>query len=193
MNFYDRYKYLCGLKRLSPQSKEVLDAIGVTSGTVTGWSRGATPKPEIISNIARYFDISADYLLGLSDIPHFENTVEEMTELLLNFADVQVYDDYSGSRPEYIVTYDGKSFNYQEHEYNSLCTKLKSKINDSEFHTAFDFCQEIFGGNSPKDTVSLSAEEKQLIEWYRTLPDQGKTMVSAAIITELRRLESNNV
>lgn len=50
-------------KKPNPVGKE----LGVSSGTITGWKNGASPKPEILSKIASYFDVSVDYLIGKSD------------------------------------------------------------------------------------------------------------------------------
>mgnify|MGYP002802394097 CR=1 len=44
-------------------------AINVTSATVSVWSRGIKqPTADNIIAVAKYFDVSSDYLLGLSDI-----------------------------------------------------------------------------------------------------------------------------
>lgn len=50
-------------KKPNPVGKE----LGVSSGTITGWKNGALPKPEILSRIASYFDVSVDYLIGKTD------------------------------------------------------------------------------------------------------------------------------
>lgn len=51
-------------KKPNPVAKE----LGVSSGTVTGWKRGSLPKPEVLSKIASYFNVSVDYLMGKTDI-----------------------------------------------------------------------------------------------------------------------------
>ena len=64
--FWERFSEECTLagKKPNPVAKE----LGVSSGTVTGWKNGALPKPEILSKIASYFDVSVDYLLGKTNI-----------------------------------------------------------------------------------------------------------------------------
>lgn len=43
-------------------------AIGVSNSTITRWENGnIIPSIEHLYNIAKYFDVSADYLIGLQD------------------------------------------------------------------------------------------------------------------------------
>ena len=64
--FWERFLTECNLigKKPNPVAKE----LGVSSGTVTGWKRGSLPKPEVLSKIASYFNVSVDYLMGKTDI-----------------------------------------------------------------------------------------------------------------------------
>ena len=68
MTFYDRYEALCAERGLNPQSREMFEVTGVTSGTISGWKRGSEPRPSALIRIARFFDVSVDYLLGLSEV-----------------------------------------------------------------------------------------------------------------------------
>lgn len=44
-------------------------AIGVNNQTVINWQNGSNePKITCLRKIAQYFDVSSDFLLGLSDI-----------------------------------------------------------------------------------------------------------------------------
>ena len=66
MSFYERYVTLCREHDLSPQSAEMLAITGKTSGTITGWSKGSMPACDVLCRIAKYFDVTTDFLLGLS-------------------------------------------------------------------------------------------------------------------------------
>lgn len=72
--FWERFREECILigKKPNPVAKE----LGVSSGTVTGWKNGAVPKPEMLSKIASYFDVSVDYLMGETDIKEKPTTDE---------------------------------------------------------------------------------------------------------------------
>lgn len=61
--FYDRFKQLCEKKGVSC-NRAVLD-IGLSNATPTKWRKtGAIPTGETLEKIARYFNVSTDFLLG---------------------------------------------------------------------------------------------------------------------------------
>lgn len=63
--FADRFIRLCG----GCTQEEVGNAIGVKRAAVGHYQTGIrTPDSITLANIARYFGVSADYLLGLSDV-----------------------------------------------------------------------------------------------------------------------------
>ncbi|MGN0115638.1 MAG: helix-turn-helix transcriptional regulator [Acutalibacteraceae bacterium] len=52
--------------RHSLSQKQLAEQLGVSQQTVAKWESGnASPKPALIKRIAEYFDVSADYLLGI--------------------------------------------------------------------------------------------------------------------------------
>lgn len=85
MTFYDRYKQLCSEHGIKPQSQEILDILGVTSPTISGWKKGSSPKIEAICTLANYFHVSSDYLLGLSKLRvPIETTLTDHEQLLID-------------------------------------------------------------------------------------------------------------
>lgn len=58
---------LCNEKGISPNF--VAKQLGITSGTVTSWKKGATPRDTTLRKIADYFGVSVSYLLGVVDDP----------------------------------------------------------------------------------------------------------------------------
>lgn len=53
------------------KAKELSEAIGVSTGNISDWKSGrSSPSIEVLPKIAKYFNISVDYLLGLDDIPN---------------------------------------------------------------------------------------------------------------------------
>ena len=84
MTFYERYETLCTERGMKPQTQEMLDILGVTSPTISGWKKGSSPKMEAVCCLARYFGVTTDYLMGLSELrtPGMVLTEEEL--LLLN-------------------------------------------------------------------------------------------------------------
>ena len=62
--FWKRFYNLClqNGKRPNPIGKE----IGLSSGIINKWKNGGIPNGETLMKLAKYFDVSVDYLLGLS-------------------------------------------------------------------------------------------------------------------------------
>ena len=64
--FQQRLKELRLSKGLS--QKQLGEIIGTTYAAVSYWETGIKePKASYIVNLAKYFDVSTDYLLGLED------------------------------------------------------------------------------------------------------------------------------
>ncbi|HQG97209.1 MAG TPA: helix-turn-helix transcriptional regulator [Thermotogota bacterium] len=65
----DIFERLMELVRNKTQ-KEITEAIGISAGTLSRYlSRQRTPTIEIIVKFAKFFNVSSDYLLGLTDNP----------------------------------------------------------------------------------------------------------------------------
>lgn len=60
--FYDTFLQLCNEKGVAP-SRVALD-LGYSKTTATKWKAGSMPSADKLQNIADYFNVSADYLLG---------------------------------------------------------------------------------------------------------------------------------
>ncbi len=62
--FWERFYNLCirNGKKPNPVGKEV----GLSSGIISKWKNGGIPNGETLMKLARYFNVSTDYLLGLS-------------------------------------------------------------------------------------------------------------------------------
>ena len=60
--FYQRYAELCRKRGISPSKG--LQEMGLSSGNLLNWKNGRIPKTEVLNKIARYFEVSLDYLMG---------------------------------------------------------------------------------------------------------------------------------
>lgn len=66
MNFSDRLKYLRNAKIPTITQKDLANAIGVTQRKISFMETGTTePSLKDIMALCKYFNVSADYLLGL--------------------------------------------------------------------------------------------------------------------------------
>lgn len=69
MEFYKRFEQLCAEEGLKPQSKEMLEITGVSSPAISNWNlKGSLPKADVLIRLADHFQVSVDYLLGLSEV-----------------------------------------------------------------------------------------------------------------------------
>lgn len=79
--FFDRFSDLCTNIGKTPTG--VGREIGISKATVSYWKQGNTPKPDALSKIAQYFDVSVDYLIGKTDIKSPQPTSEDDEMLVL--------------------------------------------------------------------------------------------------------------
>lgn len=86
MTFYERYELLCGEHGMKPQTQEMQDITGVSSPSISGWKNGSMPKADVLCRLATYFDVTTDYLLGLSEVRNSQviPALTEQEQLLLS-------------------------------------------------------------------------------------------------------------
>lgn len=66
MTFYDNLRKACALRGTNVTS--VLKVLNMSSGNVSKWKSGVTPKADKLNALAEYLEVSADYLLGTDNI-----------------------------------------------------------------------------------------------------------------------------
>lgn len=66
--FYDRLVTLCRMHGTNITEVAVTH-LQVASSAPAGWKKGASPRSDVVIRAAEYFGVSADYLLGLTDVP----------------------------------------------------------------------------------------------------------------------------
>ncbi len=70
MSFYERYAECCQHKNIAPVSQAAADCLGCSKANISAMAKNATmPRGEVIAGAARMLEVSADYLLGLTDTP----------------------------------------------------------------------------------------------------------------------------
>lgn len=62
--FWERFYSLCIERGTKPNP--VAKKLGFSSAICTKWKNGSTPNSEALTKIANYFDVSVDYLVGLT-------------------------------------------------------------------------------------------------------------------------------
>lgn len=68
-----RIKYLREKRGLS--QKQLAQFLGITNVQLSRYESGdRKPEPETITQFASFFEVTTDYLLGISDVPNSNNT-----------------------------------------------------------------------------------------------------------------------
>lgn len=77
--FYNNLKKIC--KENNTTVTSLSEELKLSSGNISKWKNGGTPKSETIIKIAQHFNISTDYLLDLDDVPNRKKqiTASELT------------------------------------------------------------------------------------------------------------------
>lgn len=80
--FWDRFSGLCSEKNMRPG--KVASLIGLSNSITTKWKNtNAIPNGDILIRISEYFDVTVDYLLGLSDDKHKPIPEDELDREIL--------------------------------------------------------------------------------------------------------------
>ncbi len=75
--FCERLKELRLEKNIS--TTKLAENVGVSDATISRWENGLrTPIIDNLVSLAKFFDVSADYLIGLSDFEWFINLVKDL-------------------------------------------------------------------------------------------------------------------
>ena len=113
--FWERFYSLC--KRVGKKPNPVGKEIGLSSGIISKWKAGGIPNGETLMKLSSYFNVSVDYLLGISssieikdnDIEplysdkEMKNKINNNLEKLnsLGLANVAEYSEYLTSKLKY--------------------------------------------------------------------------------------------
>lgn len=125
--FWDRFYELCCSKNKKPNP--VGKELGISSAVLTKWKNGVSyPNGEILIKIAKYFNCSIDYLVGLTD--HQNSHIREISSF-----DAEILDKLH-SLPEdsqeeiiYILNYKYDKYKNSEKETSSpLNTDNKNNL-----------------------------------------------------------------
>ena len=93
MSFYTRYAECCKQKKIAPVSQEAANKLGCSKSNISFLARsGNMPKGEIVAGAARMLNVSADYLLELTNLPSSLQSDEDISaavqEALLLFGEL---------------------------------------------------------------------------------------------------------
>lgn len=87
MTFFQNYLLLCKENGLAKQGKEMIKLLNVSSGTIAGWEKGATPSVEYLIILSDRFNVSIDWLLGRSNIRNLDKQSETLLSVFQSLDD----------------------------------------------------------------------------------------------------------
>ena len=70
--FWERFYSLC--LRIGKKPNPVGKEIGLSSGIISKWKAGGIPNGETLMRLSKYFNVSVDYLLGMSPTIEIKET-----------------------------------------------------------------------------------------------------------------------
>ena len=80
--FYEIFLDLCIKNGKKPN--QVTKDLGLSNATATNWKQGSVPRDVTIRQIAAYFNVSVDYLLGKEEKPADEGELSETENQLID-------------------------------------------------------------------------------------------------------------
>jgi transcriptional regulator with XRE-family HTH domain len=99
-----RLRYLRDKRGLS--QKFVAEKFGIANNTLSGYEAGdRKPSPELITKFAEFYEVTTDYLLGVTDKMYRNKTYDEFIE-----SDLTINE----ARERYNLTFDGKPITDEE-------------------------------------------------------------------------------
>lgn len=76
--FFERLSQLCAEHGETPNS--VAKKLHIPSGSITAWKKGSMPRMATVTNLASFFHVTTDYLLGNVNDPFFHLDTERILQ-----------------------------------------------------------------------------------------------------------------
>lgn len=167
---------------------KLMKDIGKSKNNWSNWSKGITPDKPTIQLLADYFEVDLAYLTGESDsqdrerlLHEEELAIETATEWLEDYGiELNGYDNDNGVGQEWVLSYNGKSVNYQDHEFKALCVSLYRQSKSAEHLVIKEWATSLF----EKEEVTLSEKELLLVNAYREATAEGKLHIIQVCMNE---------
>ncbi|MCL2838150.1 MAG: helix-turn-helix domain-containing protein [Oscillospiraceae bacterium] len=81
LEFKERLQLLRALNKVSQE--DFAKALNISRGAVSGYETGIrTPDIDVLQNTAEFFGVSADYLLGISDVKNTDTDLQAICKAL---------------------------------------------------------------------------------------------------------------
>lgn len=203
MEAYENYKFRERASQLISESNmtqtELKDALGISAGSISDLKNKKSPPPnaETLYKLAKHFNVSADWLLGLSDVQSTDQATKELCQTL-GLSDVSIdylqNSDNQGVRNVINLLFeqhDRAVYNSNHQKAWQLFARLPSKEKYSMLEELAKFCElcsadedvEISYSNGEVTLVKYAADEMP----YDTLNVDLPEFVSGVSLVELEK------
>lgn len=125
------------VKKLRKDKKQSQNEVGIALGksreTISKYELGQRePDPNVIAQLARHFNVSSDYILGISD--DLENTPIDRSNLILRpeLYDFESYLRYENFMPYLKLAVIMKDSNIEIFKFEELITNYIEQINQQK-------------------------------------------------------------
>jgi transcriptional regulator with XRE-family HTH domain len=116
-----RLRYLRDKRGLS--QKFVAEKFGIANNTLSGYEAGdRKPSPELIAKFAEFYEVTTDYLLGVTNSMYRNKTQDGFIESDLTISE---------AKERYNLTYEGKPITDEELQGILAWIKVNRMIKDS--------------------------------------------------------------
>lgn len=186
---FDRIEALMKLNQIT--QTELLQKARQSPNNFARWKSGkSTPSWSSITAIANVLGVDPRYIIGQTDSPYGEEIIERAVDQFEAAGADIVPLQYPDNDVDYMIRYNEETRTFNSVDFQKICHRLVTALNDSELQTSIDFTNALFGVKSkPVEENPYTKEEQELIENFRRLDPEGKIMLQSAMISELRRMK----
>lgn len=164
--FWERLCELCNERNTKPTP--FVKELGYSSSVVTKWKNGVIPNGKTLQEIANYFDVSVDFLLGKTD--EKQNSPLDEKGINLSSHEKKLIVAYR-SNPEMQSSID-KLLDVQETDVSILLEKVRARIESGELDPTNAKIAAFGGGYA----VPKSEKEKERLAEIESLLKSIKEM-----------------
>lgn len=185
--FFERLNALCKEHNMSV-SVFVRDVLKLSSSSATGWKKGATPNSEVVLRTAKYFNVSTDFLLGITDIPNpgesvveLQKIIDETNKSFYGYSPKERFDEILKLLPHTSTTDQTLAELYSHHD---AAENAKSKKNNNQEKLQIEKVPPIV--TEDEDTEEM----KRIATILKTVPPSARSAVSFAVCNLIEAIYS---
>lgn len=185
MNFTENLSAL--LKERGLTRKKFLEDMHMGKNQFTYWSKSQKlPNPSTLDAIANYFDVPVTYLIGEEAC---ETSATRAMDEVVDWLTDNGYTVEQDENGDYTIGKDGKYCYYSTGDFIADCLAVKTSAANG-FELAM---REWEKAEFPDTTLTLTDEERLLLEAYRSATAQGRFNIVSVCMSEKEKAATASV